>query len=455
MCLPVRSAAIPALLVAMAACAGDGAGTSDRSLRLEVVRAPAASSLPGAAFDSIVVRVVGLLGNPVAGVQVEWTGDGKVESLSTVSNDDGQVVAAWTLPRIDSELHPPWPTGLPGRYQLRAQVVDGAAELQLSTEARPFRADQVDADFAYACGVSGAALWCWGDQLHAVLPVTPSPEPQRIPLPGGIAVAEVRIGTFTLCVRSVVGAALCAGRGTGGLFVPVVNAPALVDLVSAGGDYCGRAQDFSAWCWPINGVGAFQAVQVFTEPLQRLVGGGTEYSTLVLGHACGLTATGAALCWGTNGSGQLGNGNTIGSATPVAVSGGLQFVEIAASFEGTCAVTADDGIWCWGRGLTPTAVSTPTRVLLPGISGTKVILGAREGYIPREGSFVSWAGTELLYVDPLLNLLDTAELSSAGQTCVRSTDNDVFCSWILLYGGGDTSVFPSGLVPVPHPTEAP
>jgi len=51
------------------------------------------------------------------------------------------------------------------------------------------------------------------------------------------------------------------------------------------------------------------------------VSGGLSFTGLTAGdaHTCGLTISGTAYCWGSNGSGQLGRGTFDYSTVPVAV----------------------------------------------------------------------------------------------------------------------------------------
>ena len=63
-------------------------------------------------------------------------------------------------------------------------------------------------------------------------------------------------------------------------------------------------------------------------------------------RTCGLAATGDAYCWGFNDFGQLGNGSTTGSLTPVLVSGGIRFSSISTKFGHTCGVTSVGDVYC-------------------------------------------------------------------------------------------------------------
>jgi alpha-tubulin suppressor-like RCC1 family protein len=66
-------------------------------------------------------------------------------------------------------------------------------------------------------------------------------------------------------------------------------------------------------------------------------------------HTCGLSAFGAAFCWGDSDYGQLGTGTNNGSNFPVAVVGDLTFRSLSAGGHHTCGVTTEEEAYCWGR----------------------------------------------------------------------------------------------------------
>ncbi len=119
-------------------------------------------------------------------------------------------------------------------------------------------------------------------------------------------------------------------------------------------------------------------------------------------HACGLTNSGAAYCWGRNWSGQLGLGHSSETEPPGAVAGGLSFATLVVGYAFTCGLTTDQQTYCWGDnsvgqlGISstdnrsvPTAVATPQRMttLAAGFrhacatatSGTTYCWGADDG----------------------------------------------------------------------------
>jgi alpha-tubulin suppressor-like RCC1 family protein len=66
-------------------------------------------------------------------------------------------------------------------------------------------------------------------------------------------------------------------------------------------------------------------------------------------HTCYLSESGTVGCWGANEHGQLGQGTRTDSLTPVSVPGLDNVIGVsAAGVHHTCALKGDGSVWCWG-----------------------------------------------------------------------------------------------------------
>jgi|GEM_PF-1558839 len=156
-------------------------------------------------------------------------------------------------------------------------------------------------------------------------------------------------GTYTLTAT---------GQAAGGpvtftATVPSLGFSILPGNLSAYGQHtCGLKDEGAAYCWGYNGVGSVGDGTTISRPTPVAVAGGLTFASLAAGglfyHACGLTTGGPAYCWGSNANGQLGDGSTTNSATPVAVSGGLTFASLTGGYQHTCGLTSGGAAYCWG-----------------------------------------------------------------------------------------------------------
>ncbi|MEL6984282.1 MAG: carboxypeptidase regulatory-like domain-containing protein, partial [Actinomycetota bacterium] len=67
------------------------------------------------------------------------------------------------------------------------------------------------------------------------------------------------------------------------------------------------------------------------------------------GHTCAVRADASVVCWGRNWAGQLGDGTLDPSLVPVPVLGVDQAAAVSAGVVHSCVVGADGGVQCWGR----------------------------------------------------------------------------------------------------------
>ncbi|MGD8362126.1 MAG: hypothetical protein PVJ04_11930, partial [Gemmatimonadota bacterium] len=176
---------------------------------------------------------------------------------------------------------------------------------------------------------------------------TDSSEAQPAPVPARVLSQPFAIGGNHVCsLRN--GTAICRGSlasGQGGGLS--MRFSALAEGVSHG---CGLQQNGVAWCWGSNESGQLGDGSFQDRSSPVLVDPDLSFSLLVAGvsHTCGLDGRGTAFCWGRNLNGQLGDGSRSDRNRPAPVTGGTSFERLAAGWNHTCGLTAEGRVYCWG-----------------------------------------------------------------------------------------------------------
>jgi len=266
----------------------------------------------------------------------------------------------------------------------------------------------------FMCAVADNKPYCWGGtntygQLGTGDNTTLAYTPRQVTDSNGVLVGKTITGiavarTGTVCVVAS-NVPYCWGRGnygalgdntTSNRYYPsavttsgVLAGKTITNIYGGDAHVCVVASG-AAYCWGTNGSGRLgdgsttqRNTPVAVSTSGALSGKTVTKITAGSGHTCAI-ASGAAYCWGDDTNGTLGNDTSYtGSTTPVAVNtsgvmSGKTIVDIAAGNQAACALASDSTAFCWGSGgsgqlgnnATPTNSPVPVQVYSSGdISG--------------------------------------------------------------------------------------
>ncbi len=249
-----------------------------------------------------------------------------------------------------------------------AQVGDGVYRATPVRVPGNHRFTQLVTFARFTCGLSiDQQAYCWGNNGWGALGAGSNVGYSATPLAvaGNHRFVKLSAGLDHACGVTAANASYCWGHNDWGQFgigatgsapTPVLAATGLaLQEIEAGPAYsCGIATTGIAHCWGTSGAGQLgDGTQISYGNTFRntptAVAGNLLFKTLSLGYAfaCGLTTTGNAYCWGSNG-GKLGDGTTADASSPRLVTGGHTFAQLSSGSGHSCAVTTANDIYCWG-----------------------------------------------------------------------------------------------------------
>ncbi|WP_242343475.1 RCC1 domain-containing protein [Anaeromyxobacter terrae] len=309
---------------------------------------------------------------------------------------------------------------------------------------------------------------------------------EGVPLPvevPGLAARAVAVGGATSCAVRPDGDVACWGDNAHGQLGPSVtsssnSAPAVIGIsggvaaVAVGtGHVCALAGGLVS-CWGDNASGQLGDGSFVSRSTPALVQNLASVRRIALGAAfsCALRSDGVVLCWGRGAEHQLGRYSPTGESTPVqSYAGVVPAIDLAASAENACAITAGGGVSCWGsntRGQLGNGTTTPfsLAVSVTGVDDAiDVSVGGAHACVVRAGGTVAcWgAGTEgqlgdgALQDSPLhvaVSGVTTAVSVHAGarHTCALLADGSGVC-----WGDDASGQLGSGLTGIGRATPAP
>ena len=275
-------------------------------------------------------------------------------------------------------------------------------------------------DFHTCALTNSGGVKCWGDnefgQLGDGTGAQSSLPVDTLDLSSGINAISAAWGHT--CALTSSGSMKCWGDNEFGQLgdgtttqrnspVDVIGLDSAARTMDTGDFHTCAIADTQVMCWGDNGSGQLgdgtlvaSSIPVDTNELDA----GAIAATSGLEYACALTSAGGARCWGRNDVGQLGNGTTIQSSTPVDVTGlAGSSKAISAGLSHACALTSGGGVKCWGDNYagqlgngTSTGSSTPVDVV--GLASGVSAISAGNAYtcaLTSAGGMKCWGSNDI------------------------------------------------------------
>jgi alpha-tubulin suppressor-like RCC1 family protein len=252
-------------------------------------------------------------------------------------------------------------------YNAYSMIGDGTTVNRASPVSVPSLTSIVSATGGYyhSCALTSAgALLCWGNNSSGQVgdgTLMNRSAPTSVVASG---VSKVGCGHNHTCFIKTDGSLWCAGSNSSGQignntttnvssFVQVLTS---IEQVSGGSAHtCARVITGEVDCWGDNtygqlGLGTTGAAH--TSPTYVTAPTARPAAEVALGenHTCIRKYDGTVWCWGSNASGQLGDGTNVDRSTAVQVSGISSAVQIGAGGSTSCARLQDGTVRCWGEG---------------------------------------------------------------------------------------------------------
>lgn len=125
-----------------------------------------------------------------------------------------------------------------------------------------------------------------------------------------------------------------------------------ITQAGTGGSYaCAIKSSGALTCWGSNYSGQLGDGTTVDKTTPIITDSGVNYSQIstAQSHMCGITTAGVLKCWGSGFGGKLGTGNTADKKSPTVIDAGVSYSQVSGGDRATCGITTTGQMKCWGE----------------------------------------------------------------------------------------------------------